>query len=80
MVASLAKPCLLRYSLGLRLTFKLAQSGKPSDSSYARIVAYKNATVYTDQQKQPHNPETGMVIIGGWTGTYFKKGTDGRIL
>ena len=32
----------------------------------------------TDQLKPQHNPVHGMVTSGGWIGTPWGKGTDGR--
>jgi hypothetical protein len=31
-----------------------------------------------DLQRQLHNPEPGMNTIGGWTGIFYRKDTDGK--
>ncbi|KAI4172874.1 MAG: hypothetical protein LQ343_003281 [Gyalolechia ehrenbergii] len=36
------------------------------------------STAYTAPQKQPPNQAIGTDIIGGWTGTYYKKVIDGK--
>lgn len=35
-------------------------------------------TVYTVPPRQQPNPAIGIDIIGGWTGTYYKRVIDGR--
>ena len=72
---------LLQCYLGLLSTYRRAQSGVYM--SYDRSAGPKLmciATGYIDLQKQLRNLEIGMDIIGEWTGIYYRKVIDGRIL
>lgn len=80
MEVNLERSSLPQCSLVRRSTYKLVQLG--------RIALYLGATEFklmcdglesTDRLKQRLNLENGMDTIGGWTGTYYRKVTDGRM-
>lgn len=80
MEVNLERSSLPRCFLVLRSTYKLVQLGRIA--LYPGVKEFKlmcDRLESTDLRKQRLNLENGMDTIGGWTGTYYRKVTDGRM-